>query len=100
MKARSFAPDPARFVAVFGMALAGCGAPQEAATPAHPTPKAGTTGLQTSAATPYAGHGAGSVPPEVLAKFAPTPLPSDVSRRIQALLDVRAPVGSRLSQGQ
>lgn len=45
----------------------------------------------------YAGHGAESVPPEVIAKFAPTPLPSDVSRRIQAMLDVRAPIGSRVS---
>lgn len=45
----------------------------------------------------YAGHGAESVPPELLAKYAPTPLPSDVSRRIQAMLDVRAPVGGRVS---
>ena len=44
-------------------------------------------------ATPYSGHGADSVPPEVLARFAPTPLPADVSRRIQSMLDVRAPVG-------
>jgi dipeptidyl aminopeptidase/acylaminoacyl peptidase len=45
----------------------------------------------------YAGHGADSVPPEVIAKFAPTPLLGDVSRRIQSMLDVRSPVGSRIS---
>ncbi len=43
------------------------------------------------AATHYSGHGAGSVSPAVLAKYAPAPLPSDLSRTIQALLDVRSP---------
>lgn len=67
-------------------------------TTAKPEPNAGSE-PHSSAAAPkaYAGHGADSVPPEVIAKFAPTPLPSDVSRRIQAMLDVRAPVGSRIS---
>jgi protease II len=45
----------------------------------------------------YAGHGADSLPPEVLARYAPTPLAGDTSRRIQAMLDVRAPVGARIS---
>src|SRR5262249_19042261 len=48
-------------------------------------------------ATSYSGHGADSVPPEVIAKFAPTPLPASVSARIQAMLDVRAPVGAIVS---
>src|SRR5262245_49128383 len=39
----------------------------------------------------YHGHGAASVAAEVLAKFAPRPLQPEVSRRIQAMLDVRAP---------
>jgi dipeptidyl aminopeptidase/acylaminoacyl peptidase len=39
----------------------------------------------------YKGLGVESVPPEVLKKHAATPLPADVSRRIQALLDLRAP---------
>jgi dipeptidyl aminopeptidase/acylaminoacyl peptidase len=39
----------------------------------------------------YSGHGAGSVPPEVLAKFAPPALPPTLSRKIQAMLDVRSP---------
>ena len=54
----------------------------------------------------YSGLGAGSVPPEVVAKYAPPPLDPTVSRRIQALLDVRAPGlgivapdGSRLYYG-
>jgi dipeptidyl aminopeptidase/acylaminoacyl peptidase len=45
----------------------------------------------------YKGLGAESVSPEVLAKFAPTPLPGSTSRRIQAMLDVRAPLGSRVA---
>src|SRR5689334_8721872 len=45
----------------------------------------------------YAGHGAESVSPETLARFAAPPLPADVSRRIQAMLDIRAPIGARLS---
>ena len=45
----------------------------------------------------YAGHGADSLPPEVLARYAPTGLPGDVSRRIQAMLDVRAPIGARIA---
>ena len=51
----------------------------------------------------YSGHGADSVPREKLVKYAPPPLPADVTRRIQAMLDVRgaptglvAPDGNRL----
>src|SRR5262249_12413728 len=43
------------------------------------------------------GHGAASVAAEVLAKFAPRPLPSETSRHIQAMLDVRAPGVGTLS---
>jgi dipeptidyl aminopeptidase/acylaminoacyl peptidase len=39
----------------------------------------------------YSGHGAGSVPPELVAKYAPQSLDPAASRRIQAMLDVRAP---------
>jgi dipeptidyl aminopeptidase/acylaminoacyl peptidase len=38
---------------------------------------------------PYAGHGADSIPPEAIAAYAPRPLPAQVSRRIQQMLDVR-----------
>jgi dipeptidyl aminopeptidase/acylaminoacyl peptidase len=39
----------------------------------------------------YVGLGKESISPEVVKKFAPTPLPSGLSRKIQNLLDVRAP---------
>jgi protease II len=38
----------------------------------------------------YTGLGADSVTPEIIARFAAAPLPPEVSRRIQAMLDVRA----------
>jgi len=47
--------------------------------------------------TPYAGHGAESVPRETVARYAPTPLPGDVTRRIQTMLDVRGAVPGTLS---
>lgn len=40
---------------------------------------------------PYSGHGAATVTPEVIARYAPPPLDGGVSRRIQMMLDVRAP---------
>jgi dipeptidyl aminopeptidase/acylaminoacyl peptidase len=40
---------------------------------------------------PYSGVGAGSVPAEKVARYAPPPLAPEVARRIQAMLDVRAP---------
>lgn len=43
------------------------------------------------AQTPYSGHGAGSIPPEVVKKYAPPSLDPEVSRRIQTMLDVRSP---------
>ena len=41
--------------------------------------------------TAYQGHGVESVAPELIAKYAPPPLDPAVSRRIQSMLDVRAP---------
>ena len=53
------------------------------------------------AQTPYAGHGAESVPREKVAKYAPTPLPGGVTRRIQMMLDVRGAVlGHALARRQ
>jgi dipeptidyl aminopeptidase/acylaminoacyl peptidase len=68
----------------FGAAAA---APPRAATPAAPATPSAT----------YSGHGVSSVSPEVLAKFAPTPLPPELSRRIQAMLDLRSPAGGQLT---
>ncbi len=86
-------------------ALAACGGPPEpgplppptTAKVAPPPPPPAPSASAASSASGYSGHGAASVPPEVLAKYAPTPLPGDVSRRIQAMLDVRGPGGARLS---
>ncbi|MBK8596649.1 MAG: S9 family peptidase [Holophagales bacterium] len=41
--------------------------------------------------TAYKGHGAESIPAEVIAQYAPKPLPPDLARRIQSMMDVRAP---------
>lgn len=41
--------------------------------------------------TAYKGHGAESVPAEVIARYAPKPLPPETARRIQSMMDVRAP---------
>jgi dipeptidyl aminopeptidase/acylaminoacyl peptidase len=62
-----------------------------AVTTAAPTAAPATT----SAA--YTGHGAASLPPEVLAKYTAPRLPGDVSRRIQSMLDVRAPGAGMLT---
>ena len=39
----------------------------------------------------YSGHGVESVSADVLAKFAPKPLPSELAQRIQMMMDVRSP---------
>jgi hypothetical protein len=44
-----------------------------------------------SAPGAYAGHGLLSLRPEVLEKYRPKPLPAEVSRRIQAFVDVAGP---------
>ena len=41
--------------------------------------------------TAYKGHGAESVPAEVIATYAPKPLPPDLARHIQSMMDVCAP---------
>ncbi|MDF2694972.1 MAG: Acylamino-acid-releasing enzyme, partial [Labilithrix sp.] len=90
-----------RVASVALLLLVACGPAAEGSRvpPVTSAPPAG--GAASAAPQPsrsgYAGHGAESVPPEVLARFAPTPLPGEVSRRIQAMLDVRAPIGSRVS---
>jgi dipeptidyl aminopeptidase/acylaminoacyl peptidase len=52
-------------------------------------------------AASYHGLGAESVPPEVVAKFAPHDLPHDLSRKIQAMFDLRGPgMGMVTSDGK
>lgn len=50
-----------------------------------------------SSASSYTGHGVETIAPEVLAKYRPVALAPEVSRRIQALMDVRAPGAGTLS---
>jgi dipeptidyl aminopeptidase/acylaminoacyl peptidase len=52
---------------------------------------AGLAAATLRAQTPYAGHGAGSVPAEVVKKYAPPALDPEVARRIETMLDVRSP---------
>lgn len=60
-------------------------------------PPTTTTATTATTAAPYTGLGAESVPPEVMAKFRATPLPGSVTRRVQAMLDVRSPGSGVLS---
>jgi dipeptidyl aminopeptidase/acylaminoacyl peptidase len=85
--------------------LAACEPAEPPATPPPPAPPPQPTSASAapqpsasaSASGSYSGHGLGSVSPEVLTKFAPTSLPSEITRGIQALLDVRSPGTGRLS---
>ncbi len=102
--------SPHRFGALALLSLftaVGCDHEQSAAfpenaAPAPPSPSAAPSAAAKApapaAATPYAGHGLASVTPEILAEFTPAKLPADVSRRIQAMLDVRAPGAGRLTE--
>ena len=69
--------------------------PASAPQPALPPPPAASSAPP--AAGPYAGLGAESIPPEVLAKFRPGPVPAELGRRVQSLIDIRAPGIGRLS---
>jgi hypothetical protein len=74
-----------------------CAAPQPKAEPLAPPaaaaaqPPAAAEAKPPAPKQPYSGHGAASVPQEVLDRFAPKPLPDALTRTIQAMLDVRAP---------
>ena len=87
-------------------AFAACAALEPPPVPPPPAPPPSPAGLVVAAPEPsasapkptkYEGHGLTSLPKEVLAKYRPRPLPSDVSRRIQAMLDLRPPTPGRLS---
>ena len=53
--------------------------------------------LATSSPGGYSGHGAESVSPDVIARFAPPALPAPLAAKIQMLADVRSPLGGQLS---
>lgn len=55
----------------------------------------------TASAAPYKGHGADSLDPALIEKFRPKPLPSALSRKLQALMDLRGPsVGALTPNGK
>jgi len=72
--------------------------PPEVAAPssAH-APSASAATSAAPSPSSYSGHGADSVPPEVIAKFAAPPLPSELTRKIQSMLDIRSPGGGMVS---
>lgn len=84
--------------------LGACAPAEPAACPEQPPPPPPTAAKTAAAPTPapaakpvgYTGLGLSSVDPEILKRFAPTPLPSELSRRIQAMLDVRSAAAGRL----
>jgi protease II len=65
-----------------------------ATAPDRPAPAASAAPAAEKA---YSGHGAESIPPELIAKYAPPSLPSELSRKIQSMLDIRAPSSGVLS---
>ena len=86
----------------FALAVAlGCGGaplltPVPPVTSAIPGPSAlppapSVTEEAASSAPAYSGHGVETIAPEVLSKYRPIPLSPEVSRRIESLMDVRAP---------
>jgi len=60
---------------------------------ANPTSPPAATATAPEASQAYSGHGAASVDPAVLSRYAPRPLDAALSRSIQQMLDVRAPGG-------
>jgi dipeptidyl aminopeptidase/acylaminoacyl peptidase len=74
--------------------------PPPAESAQHPPASAPSASAATSAAaapSTYSGLGPESVSPETIAKFAAPPLPSDLTRHIQSMLDIRAPGGGMVS---
>lgn len=85
-----------RFLAVLCAAACATGPQKPDAAPvpaaAAPVPAAAAPAAAApAAAASYSGHGASSVSPEILAKYAPRPIADELARGIQAMLDVRAP---------
>jgi dipeptidyl aminopeptidase/acylaminoacyl peptidase len=72
-------------------------APPSAASEANPSPRGTSSGHAVASPGPYSGHGADSVAPELLEKYRPRPVPPELGRRVQSLIDIRAPGVGRLS---
>src|SRR5260370_28508136 len=63
----------------------------------HAPTIAGGGKARASTSQGYAGHGVETIRPDLLQKYRPAPLAPEVSRRIESLIDVRAPGVGRLS---
>jgi dipeptidyl aminopeptidase/acylaminoacyl peptidase len=92
------------FALVLCAACAPAVEPPPVPPPPAPPPPPASMAIATAApsasaptATKYEGHGLASVPKEVLAKYRPRTLAPEVSRRIQAMLDLRPPTAGRMS---
>ena len=77
----------AKLADAVAVAITLCGLPALAATPPRPPPSPATP----AASSAYTGHGAESLSPALLDKFRPRPIPSELSRRIQTMFDLRGP---------
>lgn len=95
---------PPRLLLALSLVAVGCAstpapvtAPRSPIRAMHEAAAAGPTSAPEGEPTRYEGHGEGSVPKEVLARFAPPPLDAEVQRRIEAMLDIRAPGAGVLS---
>ncbi len=87
---------PVRHLAAALLTLVATTAAADSPAASTPTPTSTPTSTAAAAATSpkgYSGHGAASVDPAVLARYAPRPLDAALSRTIQLMLDVRAPGG-------
>jgi dipeptidyl aminopeptidase/acylaminoacyl peptidase len=71
-------------------------APEPASAEATPAPRS-TAPAVASVAGPYTGHGADSIPAELLEKYRPRAVPPELGQRIESLIDIRAPGIGRLS---
>ncbi len=89
--------------AALALGLAACGQPGATSRdPSSPTPPVASSSPAVappaaSSTHVYSGHGAASVPLSVLAKYRPEPVPAEVARRIQSLLDLKPPGAGILS---
>lgn len=88
-------------LALLAPACASSSRPPEVPPPtvaSPPTGSASGAAKAPSTAGGYRGLGESSVTPEVMAKFAPKGIAPDLSRRIQAMLDIRVPGAGMLSK--
>ena len=85
-------PRPPRIAVALCLAFAAVGGVgAQAPAPVPPAPGAPPAPAGAAPAAGYTGLGARSVPPEVLERYAPRPFDPALTRKVQAMMDVRAP---------